>query len=100
MGYKEKGKVLYLHKVLYGLRKLPLLWQRYFKSNLTEIGFNTIPHKPYCIIKKEVFIFFYINNIIFIFRKNKTRIIKGVIKELKTKYQLTGGGEFQWFLEI
>ena len=25
MGYKEKGKVLYLHKALYGLRKLPLL---------------------------------------------------------------------------
>ena len=25
MGYKEKKKVLYLYKVLYGLRKLPLL---------------------------------------------------------------------------
>ena len=26
MGYKEKGKVLHFYKVLYGLRKLPLLW--------------------------------------------------------------------------
>ena len=26
MGYKEKGKVLYLYKALYGLRKLLLLW--------------------------------------------------------------------------
>ena len=26
VGYKEKGKVLYLYKALYGLRKLPLLW--------------------------------------------------------------------------
>ena len=25
VGYKEKGKVLYLHKVLYRLKKLPLL---------------------------------------------------------------------------
>ena len=58
------------------------------------MGFNIIPHKPYYIIKKGVFIFFYINNIIFIFRKNKTRIIKGVIKELKIKYQFIGGGEF------
>ena len=57
------------------------------------MGFNTIPYKPYCIIKGGVLIFFYINDIVFIFRKNKTRIIKGVIKELKTKYQFIGGGE-------
>ena len=57
------------------------------------MGFNIILHKPYCIIKKRIFIFFYINNIVFIFQKNKTGIIKGVIKELKTKYQLIGGGE-------
>ena len=86
MGYKEKGKVLHFYKVLYGLRKSPLLWQRYFKFNLIKMGFNTIPHEPYYIIKGGVFIFFYINNIIFIFRKNKIRIIKGVIRELKTKY--------------
>ena len=59
------------------------------------MGFNTIPHKPYYIIKEGIFIFFYINNIIFIFRKNKTGIIKGVIKELKIKYQLISGGELQ-----
>ena len=86
MGYKEKGKVLYLYKVLYGLKKLPLLWQRHLKSNLTKIGFSTVPHKPYYIIKKGVLIFFYINDIIFVFRKDKTGIIKGVIKKLKTKY--------------
>ena len=57
------------------------------------MGFNTVPHKPYYIIKKE-YLFFFINNITFIFRKNKTGIIKGVIRELKTKYQLIGGGEF------
>ena len=67
VGYKEKGKVLHLYKVLYGLKKLPLLWQRYFKSSLIKMGFNTVPHKPYCIIKKGVFIFFYINNIVFVF---------------------------------
>ena len=64
------------------------------------MGFNTILHKPYYIIKKGVLIFFYINNIIFTFRKNKTGIIKGAVTELKTKYQFTGGREFQWFLGI
>ena len=51
-----------------------------------EMGFNTVLHKPYCMIKEGVFIFFYINNIVFVFRKNKTGIIKGVMKELKIKY--------------
>ena len=64
------------------------------------MGFNTIPHEPYYIIKKGILIFFYINDIIFTFQKNKTGIIKGIIKELKTKYQLISGGEFQWFLGI
>ena len=59
------------------------------------MGFSTVLHKPYYIIKKGVFIFFYINDIVFTFRKNKTGIVKGaVMKELKTKYQFTGGGEF------
>ena len=95
IGYKEKRKVLYLYKVLYGLKKLPLLRQRHFKSSLIKIGFNAVPHKPYCIIKKGVFIFFYVNDIVFAFRKDKTRIIKGAVRELKTKYHLIGGGEFQ-----
>ena len=86
IGYKEKRKVLHLYKALHGLKKLLLLWQRHFKSNLTEIGLNTIPHKPYYIIKKGVLIFFYINNIVFIFQKNKTEIIKGAVRELKIKY--------------
>ena len=50
------------------------------------MGFSTVLHKPYCIIKEGVFIFFYINNIVFVFRKNKTGIIKGIIKKLKIKY--------------
>ena len=64
------------------------------------MGFSTVPHKPCYIIKKGIFIFFYINNIVFVFRKDKAGIIKGVIKELKIKYQFIGGGEFQWFLGL
>ena len=56
--YKEKGKILYLYTALYGLKKLPLLWQRYFKYSLIKIGFYTVLQKLYHIIKKGVFIFF------------------------------------------
>ena len=50
------------------------------------MGFSTVPHKPCCIMKKGVFIFFYIDNIIFAFQKDKTGIIKGAVRELKIKY--------------
>ena len=50
------------------------------------MGFSTVPHEPYCMIKEGVFIFFYINNIVFVFRKDKMGIIKGVVRELKIKY--------------
>ena len=56
--------------------------------------------RPVTIIKKGVLIFFYMNNIVFMFRKNKTGIVKGIIRELKIKYQFIGGGKFQWFLGI
>ena len=71
MGYKEKRKVLHLYKVLYGLRKSPLLWQRHFKSSLIKIGFNTVLHKPYYIIKKEVFIFFILIILYLFFEKTR-----------------------------
>ena len=58
------------------------------------MGFNTISYKPCYIIKKGIFIFFYMNNIVFMFREDKTGIIKGVMRELKIKYQFIGGREF------
>ena len=45
-------------------------------------------------MKEGVFIFFYVDDIVFAFRKNKTGIAKRVVRELKIKYQFIGGGEF------
>ena len=87
VGHKEKGKVLYLHKALYGLRKSPLLWQRHFKSSLIEMGFSTVPHEPCCMTKEGVVIFLYVDDIVFAFRNGKTEIVKRAVRELKHKYQ-------------
>ena len=46
------------------------------------MGFSTVPHEPYYMMKKGVFIFFYVNNIVFMFRKDKMGIIKGVMRVL------------------
>ena len=85
-GYCERGTVLFLHKALYGLRKSPLLWQKYFKSSLNEIGFITVPHELCCIMKDGVLVFFYVDNIIFAFWKGKGHIVKEAVRELKRRY--------------
>ena len=64
------------------------------------MGFNTIPHKPYYIIKEGVLIFFLYKRYYIYIQKDKTGIIKRVVRELKTKYQFINGGELQWFLGI
>ena len=78
--------VLLLYKALYNLKKILLLWWKYFKSNLNKIGFITVLYKPYCIIKDKVLVFFYVDNIIFIFWKGKGYIVKEVMRELKNRY--------------
>ena len=38
-------------------------------SSLIELGFKEVPQEPYIILKGRIVIFFYINNIIFYYRK-------------------------------
>ena len=58
------------------------------------MGFITVPHEPCCIIKNKVLVFFYVDNIVFTFQRGKEKIIKKVMKGLKSKYELIGGEYF------
>ena len=97
-GYGEKGKILTLHKALYGLRKSPLLWQRDFKGTLEELGFSVVPHEPCCMSNDGILVFFYVDDIVFAFRNHQRKRVEKVVKGLKKRYQLTGGDDLQWFL--
>jgi hypothetical protein len=44
--HRKAGRILHLKKALFGLCKLPLLWQRFFKQSLVDIGFQPVPHEP------------------------------------------------------
>ena len=45
-------------------------------------------------------IFFYIDDIVFVFQKHKATEAKGLAEQLKQFYNLTGGENLQWFLGI
>ena len=100
LGYRRTGTILKLNKALYGLRKSPLLWQRELTRTIRKLGFEPVPHEPCCFIKNGIIMFFYVDDIVFAFRKHETETAKGLINQLQNKYQLTGGGDLQWFLGI
>jgi hypothetical protein len=72
-GYQKPGIILQVNKALYGLRISPLLWQKEFTTTLRDIGFQPVPHEPCCLIKDGVIIFFYVDDIILAYHKDKVQ---------------------------
>jgi hypothetical protein len=54
-----------------------------------------VPYEPCYIIKDRVFIFFYVDNIIFGYPKNKEHLAYSIIQGLQTKYTLIGGEDLK-----
>ena len=42
--------------------------------------------------------FFYVDDIVFVFLIERSRMVEAIIAELKKRYEFTGGGNLQWFL--
>jgi hypothetical protein len=99
-GQRRTETILKLERALYGLRKSPLLWQRDFTSTLKKIGFKPVPHEPCCFTHEGVLIFFYVDDIVFAYRKQDGATVERLIAQLRSKYNLAGGDELQWFLRI
>ena len=51
-------------------------------------------------LKKGIVVFFYINNIIFCYKKTNKNKAQEAIKELSKKYQISTLGGLKWFLGI
>jgi organic radical activating enzyme len=51
-------------------------------------------------MKNGIIMFFYVDDIVFAYRKHQTDIVRGLVDQLQQKYTLTGGEPLQWFLGI
>jgi hypothetical protein len=51
-------------------------------------------------LKDGVFLFFYVDDIILGYPKNKEYLANAIVQELQTKYTLTGGEDLKWFLGV
>jgi hypothetical protein len=99
-GYEKPNKVLRLRKALYGLRRSPLLWQKELTKTFKELGFREVPQEPCVMLKGGVIVFFYVDDIVFCYRKKDLEVVEATKRGLEAKYQLNFLGELKWFLGI
>lgn len=69
-GYSKNGKILHLNQMFYSFRQFFLLWQQKLTKKMTKIGFKKNLQKICIVQKNDIIKFFYVDNIIFIFKKN------------------------------
>jgi hypothetical protein len=99
-GFPVKNHVLRLNKALYGLQRSPLLWQKELSRALATCGFIIIPQNPCILIKSFVIAFYFVDNIMFYYRKFAQAEAKGAIKNLKIRFKIINLGEIKWFLGL
>jgi len=99
-GYMKQGKVLRLRKALYGLRRSPLLWQTNLTSSLRSLGFKEVPQEPCVMLNGGIVVFFYVDDIVFCYRKHEEERTRALIRELQKTYTMNILGELRWFLGI
>jgi Reverse transcriptase (RNA-dependent DNA polymerase) len=99
-GFETRDRVLRLRKALYGLRRSPLLWQKNLTGSLRELGFKEIPQEPCVMINGGVIVFFFVDDIVFCYRKSDEEKAKEAIAGLQQEYTMNVFGELKWFLGI
>lgn len=99
-GFKEKGKVGLLIRALYGLRISPLLWQRLLSQVLESLGLEKVHEDPCIFINDWAIVFFYVDDIVVMFRNADAEKATELIDALKDRIQIRDLGELKWFLGI
>jgi hypothetical protein len=74
--------------------------QKNLTSSLKELGFKEVPQEPCVMLNGGVVVFFYVDDIVFCYRKKDEERTKQVIRELQREYEMNILGELKWFLGI
>jgi hypothetical protein len=69
-------------------------------DSFQELGFKEVPQEPCVMLLGGIIVLFYVDNIVFCYRKRDNYEAKRVIRVLQDRYQLNVLGELKWFLGI
>lgn len=98
--YSKQSKLFKLNKMLYNLHWSFLLWQQKLTKKMKKFGFKEIPQEPCIIQKNDVICFFYVNNIVFIFKKDQRKKIKQIVDLLLKTLTIERKRKLKWFLRL
>ena len=99
-GYNIEGLCLLLLCALYGLRRSPLLWLKEFSKTLQELGLQEVPGEPCLFTNDWLIVFFYVDDIVTLCRKEHLPRLANFEKSLMARYEIRSLGELSWFLGI
>ena len=69
-------------------------------STLTKLGLQPVNEESCFFISKELIVFFYIDDIVVLFRKKHKKTFKEFKEKLMDHYEIREIGELNWFLAI
>ena len=99
--YKIREKMLRIIKTLYEQRRFSLFWLKDLTKTCLFMSLKSILEELCLFINEdEIFFFFYVNDIIFVYKKEKAKEINSFIKRLMNKYELKILRLMTFFLEI
>jgi hypothetical protein len=99
-GFEHIGLCLLLLRALYGLRRSPLLWLKEFSKALQELGLKEVPGEPCLYANDWLIVFFYVDDIVTLCRKEDLPKLQLFEKALMERYEIRSLGELIWFLGI
>lgn len=98
--YSKNSKVLRLNKMLYGLQRSFFLWQQKLTKEIERLRFKTIPQKPCIVQKNRIIGFFYVNDIVFAYKKDRADEIKYIRELLQQRLTIKEVDKLKWFLDL
>ncbi|KAL1973313.1 hypothetical protein VTN31DRAFT_5948 [Thermomyces dupontii] len=99
-GFKQRGTVWQLIRALYGLPRSPYLWFRELSNTLKTFGFRQVMEDKCLLTNGRIIIFFYVDDIVVLNRREDRAEADAVIDRLSRKYELRPMGDLEWFLNI
>ena len=89
-----------LLRALYGLKQSPLLWLQEITSTLLDLGLYPIPGVDCLFINSWLILFFYVDDIVILYRAEDEAKFLDLETALLSKYEIRSLGDLSWFLGI
>lgn len=97
-GYRKNGMVLRLNKVLYDLQWSLFLWQQKLIKEIKRLRFKTILQESCMIQKNRIIGFFYVDDIVFAYKKDQADKVKRIRKSLQQRLTIKEVSKLKWCL--